>query len=98
VVGGVRIADPAADLAVSVAVAGAATDRLLAPQTVVLGEVGLGGEVRRASRIDVRLAEASALGQRLALMPAGGRVPTAPGLRLQPVATVSAALGLLGEV
>jgi DNA repair protein RadA/Sms len=98
VVGGVRIADPAADLAVSVAVAGAATDRLLAPQTVVLGEVGLGGEVRRASRIDVRLAEASALGQRSAVMPAGGRVPTAPGLRLQPVATVSAALGLLGEV
>ncbi len=95
VVGGVRIADPCADLAVTVAVAGAATDALLPPQTVVLGEVGLGGEVRRASRIDVRLAEATALGQDSALIPAGGRVSNAPGLRLRRVATVSAALEVL---
>jgi DNA repair protein RadA/Sms len=95
VVGGVRIADPSADLAVAVAVAGAASDRLLQPQTVVLGEVGLAGEVRRASRIDVRLAEATSLGQDCAVMPAGGRIPTAPGLRLRRVATVSAALALL---
>jgi DNA repair protein RadA/Sms len=95
VVGGVRIADPSADLAVAVAVAGAATDRVLPPQTVVLGEVGLGGEVRRASRIDVRLAEATTLGQECAVMPAGGRIPAAPCLRLRPVATVSAAIDLL---
>jgi len=95
VVGGVRIADPSADLAVAVAVAGAATDRVLPPQTVVLGEVGLGGEVRRASRIDVRLAEATTLGQECAVMPAGGRIPAAPGLRLRPVATVSGAIDLL---
>jgi DNA repair protein RadA/Sms len=97
VVGGVRIADPSADLAVAVAVAGAASDQLLPPQTVVLGEVGLGGEVRRASRIDARLAEATALGQECAVMPAGGRVPAAPGLRLRRVPTVSAALELLAE-
>jgi DNA repair protein RadA/Sms len=95
VVGGVRIADPCADLAVCVAVAGAATDALLASQTVVLGEVGLGGEVRRASRIDARLAEAAALGQGSALIPAGGSVPSAAGLRLRRVATVSAALEFL---
>ena len=77
------------------AVAGAATDRVLLPQTVVLGEVGLGGEVRRASRIDVRLAEATTLGQECAVMPAGGRIPTAQGLRLRPVATVSGAIDLL---
>jgi DNA repair protein RadA/Sms len=97
VVGGVRIADPSADLAVAVAVAGAASDQLLPPQTVVLGEVGLGGEVRRASRIDARLAEATALGQECAVMPAGGRVPAAPRLRLRRVPTVSAALELLAE-
>jgi DNA repair protein RadA/Sms len=95
VVGGVRIVDPAVDLAVAMAIAGAARDRTLSPGTVVLGEVGLGGEVRRASRLEPRLAEAAALGQDAAVVPAGGRMPAAHGLRLLRVSTLSGALEAL---
>lgn len=95
VVGGVRLADPAVDLGVAMALAGAARNHLVPRDTVVLGEVGLGGEVRRAGRMDARLAEAQALGQVAAVVPAGGRAPTAGGFRLHPVATISAALGVL---
>ena len=95
VVGGVRLADPAADLGVALALASAARDRVLPRDTVVLGEVGLGGEVRRAGRLEARLREALALGQVAAVVPAGGRVPQMEGLGLHRVASVSAALGLL---
>ena len=95
VVGGVRLADPAADLGVALALAGAARDRVLPRDTVVLGEVGLGGEVRRASRLEARLGEAHALGQVAAVVPEGGRAETPGSLRLHRVSTVSAAMGLL---
>ncbi len=70
---------------------------MLARDTVVLGEVGLGGEVRRASRLDARLAEAQALGQVAAVVPQGGRASPG-GLRLHRVSTLTAALGLLEPV
>jgi DNA repair protein RadA/Sms len=95
VVGGVRLVDPSVDLGVALALAGAARDKVFPSDTVALGEVGLGGEVRRASRLDVRLAEAQALGQRAAVIPEGGRA-SAPGLHLQRVSTLPAALGVLG--
>ncbi len=95
VVGGVRLADPAVDLGVALAVAGAARNRVLPRDTVVLGEVGLGGEVRRASRLDARLSEAEALGQVGAVVPEGGRAPASRGLRLRRVSSVSAALAVL---
>ncbi|MDQ6847023.1 MAG: DNA repair protein RadA [Candidatus Dormibacteraeota bacterium] len=95
VVGGVRLSDPAVDLGVALALAGAARNRVLPRDTVVLGEVGLGGEVRRASRLEARLAEADALGQAAAVIPEGGRSAPPRGLRLQRVSTVSAAICLL---
>ena len=95
VVGGVRLADPAVDLAVALAVAGAARDQLLPAGMVVLGEIGLGGEVRRASRLEPRLAEAAALGQTAAMVPASGRSPARQVLRLHRVASVSVALEML---
>ncbi len=95
VVGGVRLADPAVDLGVALALAGAARDKVLPCDMVVVGEVGLGGEVRRASRLDARLAEAQALGQVAAVVPEGGRA--APGgIRLHRVSSVAAAMALLG--
>jgi DNA repair protein RadA/Sms len=97
VAGGVRLADPAVDLAVAMAVAGAAKDRLLAPQTVVVGEVGLGGEVRRVGRLEPRLLEAESLGQAGAVLPVAGRRPPRNGLTLMRVSTVAAALELLTE-
>jgi DNA repair protein RadA/Sms len=95
VVGGVRLADPAVDLGVAMALAGAARDRVVPRDTVVLGEVGLGGEVRRASRLDARLGEAAALGQVAAVVPDGGRAPAGAGLRVHRVSSVSAALAVL---
>lgn len=71
VVGGVRLAEPAADLAVALAVASAATDRVVAGDLVVLGEVGLGGEVRQVPHVQRRLAEAARLGFGRALCPPG---------------------------
>jgi DNA repair protein RadA/Sms len=68
-VGGMRVSEPAADLAVALAVASAAADRPLRPNTVVLGEVGLAGEVRRVGGVGRRLAEAARMGYTNALVP-----------------------------
>ena len=62
VVGGLKLADPAADLAVCMAIASAAAERRLGDDTVVFGEVGLGGEVRSVSAVDRRTSEAKKLG------------------------------------
>jgi DNA repair protein RadA/Sms len=81
VAGGVRVAEPAADLAVAVAVASAATGRPVAPDVVACGEVGLGGELRQVRRTERRLAEATRLGFRRAVVPRSA--PAGPdGLRL----------------
>ncbi len=96
-VGGVRLAEPAADLAVALAVASAARDVPVGSDLVAIGEVGLAGEVRPVSAVPRRLAEAARLGFRRALVPAGaeparsgGQAPT--GLQVIAVADLSAAL------
>jgi len=70
-VGGVRLAEPAADLAVALAVAGGAADTPLPSGLVAVGEVGLAGEVRRVTGVRRRLAEAARLGFPRALVPPG---------------------------
>ncbi len=62
VVGGLKINDSAADLAVCMAIASAVAGRKLGEEYVVFGEVGLGGEIRSAFRADQRIAEAKKLG------------------------------------
>jgi DNA repair protein RadA/Sms len=75
-VGGVRLVEPAADLAIALAVASAARDNPLPPGLVAIGEVGLAGEVRRVSGTERRLAEAARLGFACALVPIdSGRSP-----------------------
>ena len=69
VVGGVRIMDPAADLAVGLAVASALLDRVIDFKTVVMGEVGLGSEVRSVSQINLRINEAAKLGFKKCFLP-----------------------------
>lgn len=69
VVGGMRLRDSAADLAVCMAIASAAAGRKLSEDYVVFGEVGLGGEIRSAFRPDQRIAEAKKLGFTHALAP-----------------------------
>lgn len=72
VVGGMKLSDPAADLAICMAIASAAAGHKLASGTVVFGEVGLGGEVRSVKAIDKRVAEAKKLGFTQALAPLAG--------------------------
>jgi len=94
-VGGVRLAEPAADLAVTLAVASSIRDRSLPAGLVAAGEVGLAGEVRPVTGLGRRLAEAARLGFTHALVPGDpGHVPA--GLRVVEVADVAAALTRLG--
>jgi len=73
VVGGLRLSDPAADLAVCMAIASAAAERRLDDKTVVFGEVGLGGEVRSVTAAPRRVAEAKKLGFSHSIGPAGSK-------------------------
>jgi DNA repair protein RadA/Sms len=70
-VGGIRVTEPSADLAMALAVASGALNLAMAPHLVAIGEVGLTGEVRRVGAIGRRLAEAARLGFRFALVPPG---------------------------
>ncbi len=69
-VGGLRVREPATDLALAVAVASALRDRPADPRAVFVGELGLGGEVRRVQRLGPRLREAERLGFERAIVPA----------------------------
>lgn len=73
VVGGIKISDPAADLAICMAIASASAGRRLNYGTVVFGEVGLGGEVRSVNSIEKRITEAKKLGFTKALAPRTGK-------------------------
>jgi DNA repair protein RadA/Sms len=71
VAGGLRIQEPAADLAVAAALLSSLSGEPLAPGTVIFGEIGLSGAVRRVARSEARLKEASKLGFERAIIPAG---------------------------
>jgi DNA repair protein RadA/Sms len=95
-VGGVRLTEPASDLAVSLAVARAASDRPLPGDLVAIGEVGLAGEIRPVGGLVARLQEAARLGFRRALVPDGVAVEV-DGIRLVPAADLHAALLVLND-
>ncbi|MBC8269160.1 MAG: DNA repair protein RadA [Rhodospirillaceae bacterium] len=71
VAGGLRVSEPAADLAVAAALASSLSGIAVPPQTVVFGEIGLSGEVRAVSHTDARLKEADKLGFTRAIVPKG---------------------------
>ena len=71
-VGGLRIDDPAADLAVISAIASSALDKPIPQNMILIGEVGLSGEVRSVSQLDKRLIESQTLGFKLAIVPKFG--------------------------
>jgi DNA repair protein RadA/Sms len=96
-VGGMRLTDPSSDLAVAVAMASVCRNRALPADAVVIGEVGLAGDLRRVSGIERRLAEAARLGFTTALVPHG--VKSAPaGICVMQAKTLGGALALLGEI
>ena len=92
-VGGVRISEPAADLAVMLAIASSLRGRPLPKGFIAFGEVGLAGEVRPAPRGQERLKEAAKLGFSVAVVPkANAPKKPIPGLTLHPVERVEQAL------
>lgn len=94
-VGGIRVVEPAADLACALAVASGALNLGLAADLVAIGEVGLTGEIRRVSAVPRRLAEAARLGFRYALVPPGtgpAAGPVPDGIRVREVSELGGAL------
>jgi DNA repair protein RadA/Sms len=94
VAGGLRVNEPAADLAVAAALASAATETPTDPSSVYFGEVGLSGEVRQVAQAEARLKEAQKLGFAAACLPRrvarGDRKLQAPaGLRLNEIGHVT---------
>lgn len=94
-VGGVKVVEPAADLALALAITSALTGVPLAPDLVACGEVGLGGELRQASQVERRLHEAARLGFSRAIIPKLSPEPP-KGIEAIRVATVGEAIDRLG--
>ena len=94
--GGVKLDEPAIDLAICVSIASSFRDRPTRPTDVCIGEVGLTGEVRRVSRIEQRVAEAAKLGFTRAIIPKNnlGGWTAPPGIDVVGVGTVDEALQL----
>jgi DNA repair protein RadA/Sms len=94
VAGGVKIAEPSADLAIALAIASAHMNRPLPPAALVIGELGLGGEVRMVPQLEGRLREAARLGITHAVVPAGagGGLPKLGGMALHEVRRLGQAL------
>ena len=95
VAGGLKISEPAADLAVAAALLSAREDAALPAETVVFGEISLSGALRPAPQTENRLKEAQKLGFTAAIAPAGGKSVTDGGLSLTRATDLT---GFVGEV
>ncbi|MBI1242436.1 DNA repair protein RadA [Umezakia ovalisporum] len=73
--GGLNVAEPAVDLGIAIAIVASFRDRTVDPGTVLIGEVGLGGQVRSVSQMELRLKEAAKLGFKRAIVPKGQKYP-----------------------
>ncbi len=97
VAGGVKLTEPAADLAAALAIASNAKNQAVGRDVVALGELGLSGEVRRVAQLERRLLEAHRLGFTRAFVPAGTEVrgQALPGMTLHRVGTIGEAIKTL---
>ncbi len=98
VVGGVRIAEPAADLAVALAILSSAADVPVPEGLVAIGEVGLSGEIRQVSHFEARLREAVRLGATRAIVPASSPMVDVSGLQFDFVSTMGDAAEVIGAL
>jgi DNA repair protein RadA/Sms len=99
-VGGVRVVEPGADLAIALAVTSSTRDLAIPEDLVACGEIGLGGELRQVAQMSRRLAEAARLGFTRAIVPQSAPEPP-PGMRLIRVSSVADAIrhaGLVAQV
>ena len=90
-VGGMKITEPAADLAVALSVASAAKGLALPADLVAVGEVGLAGEIRKVTGVQQRIAEAARLGFKRAMVPAGSDLKI-PGIEILEVSRIEQAI------
>jgi DNA repair protein RadA/Sms len=97
VAGGVKVIEPAVDLAIVSAIASSFLDKPVPDGTVVTGEVGLTGEVRAVGQVDTRIAEAKKMGFRRCLVPSSNlkRIPDIDGVEVAGIKTVSDAVDTL---
>ncbi|TVQ47699.1 MAG: DNA repair protein RadA [Gloeocapsa sp. DLM2.Bin57] len=86
--GGLGVEEPAADLGIAIAIVASFRDRIVDPRTVLIGEVGLGGQVRLVAQMELRLKEAAKLGFKRAIVPKGQAFPDDLGLEIIPVGKV----------
>ena len=94
--GGLKIVDPANDLAVVAAILSSSLDLPLDRETCFAGEVGLSGEIRPVARLDARMSEASRLGMKRMLISGHGKIPKVPqGLTLVAIKRVSQVHGVI---
>ena len=91
VAGGVKVTEPAMDMAIVAAVASSFLDKAVSDGTVVLGEIGLTGEVRAIGQADTRIAESRKMGFSRCLLPKSNlkRLPDIDGIEIEGVKTVS---------
>jgi len=92
VAGGVRVTEPAADLGLALSIVSNQNNRPLPDGLVVIGELGLAGEVRRVGQLERRLQEAARHGLTRALIPSGGKAGRPSGLDVVEVATLAEAV------
>ena len=92
--GGLNVEEPAADLGMAIAIVASFRDRTVDPRTVLIGEIGLGGQVRLVSQMELRLKEAAKLGFKRAIVPKGQTYPTDLGLEIHCVNKVIDAIVL----
>jgi DNA repair protein RadA/Sms len=94
-VGGLKVVEPAADLALALAIAGAHYRRALDPGTAVIGEVGLGGEIRPVHQVEQRIREARRRGFRTLIVPSDGGFVSDGELVVHPARTIGVAVDML---
>ncbi len=97
IAGGMKVVEPGADLGVIASIVSSFKDRLIDPEMVVFGEVGLGGEVRGVSQSEVRVKESARLGFKRCLLPKQHKekMRSTRGIELIGVGTVQEAVGVL---
>ena len=97
VAGGVKVIEPAVDMAIVSAIASSFLDKPVPDGTVVLGEVGLAGEVRAIGQVDIRLVEVKKMGFKRCLVPDSNlkRIPDIDGIKVSGISKVSEAVDTL---
>jgi len=93
VAGGLRVMEPSVDLGIVLAMVSSAKDQAMPPQTVVMGEVGLGGEVRAVSQLERRVYEAERLGFQRVIPHAADLEKFSTRLTMESVDTIQEAIG-----